>query len=264
MNTPNNTSFIQRIFRKFRDFFARLFTKKIGEKSKTVVSSGRPLPPVSNGLSNADWAHQDTMIGTVRNKEQLDYNLSQKCYYVPGRFLPQKQLPITYIALHQRDENEIPCIVQWGQVLTAEVVERGTIPVTMRTGSDPKEPYFYFTVEEWIPTPHRIEIQDTPRGKPLFTYKFLLDHCRCSYELFALESTEDIRLLEAIHALVESDASPYKEPPIFATEKGQYLSLIDGSLVIIGEGNQVSEKIPINLWKNSPRNTFLRLKNLLQ
>lgn len=200
------------------------------------------------------------MVGTVRSKEQLAYNLSQKCYYVPGRFLPRDKLPISYIALHEWDDNDIPCILRVGQVLTTEIVERRTIPVTMRTGSDPTEPYYFFTVKNWESLPHRIEILDTPRGKPLFTRRLLLEHFRVSWPLFSMESPEDYVLLDSIFQLLEN---PKKETSPCPIGIDRLLILEKDTLILTNKKKEPLGNISTKQFANSPRNSFLYLKKLL-
>ncbi len=207
-----------------------------------------------------DWSVRDAMLGTVRNREQLHYNLSHNCYYVPARFMAEDQMPVTYIALHERDEAEIPCVVRMGRVKTIERVERRNIPVTMRKETDPKELYYYYTVEEWTPLPHRILIRDTARGKPLFTNKFLLEHCRTSCELFVISSREDYTLLEGIYALL----GPYKRAlSAYRITEDRTLTLQKGCLVITTQKAGILGKVPVKAYTASPRRSFLYLKKFL-
>lgn len=201
------------------------------------------------------WEKKDTMVGTVRSWEQLTYNLSHKCYYVPGRFLTEEQLPIRYIALYQRDEHEIPCIFQVGEVVQTEVLPRGRIPVSMRAATDPEELYYFFTVKEWEMLPHRIEIRDTPWGKPLFTHHFLLDRCKVSWELFALSDSRDYCLLQSLHHLLK-----HKKGTVSLTGTDRVLTLKRGILTITDTKNTTLERVSLKAFKDAPRDTFLRLK----
>ncbi len=240
----------------FSDLFDRIFS---GSKGSVPYSNGS-LSPVTEDLARVDWTAKDAMVGTVRNREQLHYNLSHNCYYVPARFLQSDQPSIAYIALHERDEADIPCIVRIGRVKTVERVERRTIPVTMRKETDPKEPYIYFTVEEWNPLPHRILIRDTARGKPLFTGRFLLEHCRSSYELFVISSQEDYRLLEGIYALLCPNDEDSLSCNITETRR---LTLHKGILSLTNLNGDLLCKISLKAYAASPRSSFLYLKKHL-
>lgn len=227
---------------------------------KRAFPSLEKVSPKNRDPRKADWARADAMVGTVRNREQLVYNLTHKCYYVPGRFLPEERLPIKYIALHERDEEDIPCIVRLGEVLTTETVERGTIPVSMRPETDPREPYCYFTVKDWNYLPQRIEIRDTARGKPLFTTGFLLNNCCYSWELFAVSSPEDYLLLEAIRQFI---SKPHTPPFSCRIKKGRKLLLKDGFLLLTDGKGTLLGKVSCKNYLQYPRATFLSLKKLL-
>ena len=170
------------LFRWVKTLFNQIFhsADRPSVADSSLSEIGADFPP---------WDRRDTMVGSVRSWEQLSYNLSHRCYYVPGRFLTEEHFPIGYIALHERDSQEIPCIVRLGEVVSVSSVPRETIPVSMRSVTDPNELYYFFAVKEWETLPHRIEIRDTPWGKPLFTHRFLLDRCRVSWELFAVSSS---------------------------------------------------------------------------
>ena len=75
-------------------------------------------------------------------------------------------MPIKYIALHEEGLGNTSGIKRYGEVLTAQKIKRGRIPVTMRPGANPEELYYYFAVRKWIDLPQAIEIRDSFKGKP--------------------------------------------------------------------------------------------------
>ncbi len=241
MKRSVKTSPSQSILGLFKRLFARLFPKS------------------TKGANQTHWDKTDAMVGTVRNHEQLLYNLSRNCYYVPGKFLPQEKLPIRYIALHERDSEDIPCIIRMGEVLTTQTLPRDTIPVTMRSGTDPKEPYYFFTVKEWVSLPHRIEIRDTARGKPLFTTKFLLEHCHTSWELFAVTDPNDYALLEAIYSFLTDPKGKVKSYPIGADRT----VIFENSALMVTDRKKPLGSVSLKEYRSSPRDSFLYLKKLL-
>ncbi len=243
MKRSVNPSPIQLILGLFRRLFARLFPKSAKPGNQT------------------HWDKTDAMVGTVRSEEQLAFNLFHNCYYVPGRFLPQEKLPIRYIALHEWDHEDIPCILRIGEVSTTETLPRGSIPVTMRPGADPNEPYYFFTVKEWANLPYRIEIRDTARGKPLFTTRFLLEHCRVSWELFAVADSKDYALLKAIYGLLGGSEGTTKS---YSISSNRTVIRENGNLMVINRKKKPLGAISLKAYKASPRNSFLYLKKLLQ
>ncbi len=260
MKSKGNPLSKHSILHRIREKLSRLLGRLLHGLRKAPPIHIEPLPPASEELRQVDWSAQNAMIGTVRNREQLYYNLSHNCYYVPARFMTEDLPPIQHIALHEWDAENIPCIVRIGQVKTVERVERQTIPVTMRKETDPKELYLYYTVEQWLPLPHRILIRDTARGKPLFTSKFLLEHCRTSYELFVISSGQDYRLLEGIYTLLGAKGSALPAYPVTETRR---LSLESSALVLTDtEGNTLCT-LPLKAYASWPRSSFLRLKKFL-
>lgn len=243
-----------RILHRFKELLSLLFSGLFSRRRDIAL-------PGTGELEQADRFGKNAMVGTVRNREQLLYNLSHNCYYVPARFIPQNQAPVAYIALHERDEADIPCIIRIGRVKAMERVERRTIPVTMRKETDPKELYCYYTVEEWNALPHRILIRDTARGRPLFTDKFLLEHCHVSYELFVISSQEDYRLLEGIYTLLELRGEDF---PVCNITETRRLSLHNDMLVLTTQKGDPLGRVSLKAYKDSPRSSFLYLKKHLK
>lgn len=69
----------------------------------------------------------------------------------------------------------------------------------MRKSADPTKWNYYFMVREWVDLPKSIIIADSFKGKNQYTNKFLLDHCTKSYQLFAISSEEEYRLMTEIN-----------------------------------------------------------------
>lgn len=239
------------LFHRIKTLFNRIF-----HPSKEPSHEDISCPDM--GSASLIWDKPDAMVGTVRSWEQLSYNLSHRCYYVPGRFLTEENFPVQYIALHEKDSQQIPCIVRVGEVVSVVSIPRKAIPVAMRSVTDPNELYYFFTVKEWADLPHRIEIQDTPWGRPLFTHRFLLDRYKVSWELFAVSSQEEYSLLQTIHHLLRSKKS--RTCPIGGNRT---LTLKKRNLTIWDKDQKPLEQVPLKEYKSEPRSAFLRLKKAL-
>ena len=206
------------------------------------------------GDPGGDWLEKDVMVGTVRSAEQLRYNLSTRSYYAPARFVSETQLPVNYIALHEQGIGVPVGIKRYARVCTTEKIPRGKIPVSMRPNTDPEEPYYYFTVEEWQKMPRPIVIQGTARGKPRFTSKFLLDHCTHSYQLFAVRSEMEFRLMEEIQKAL-SDKHHTADFPA-----GSRRVVIGNGNIVITDGNaQELDKIRLSAYARKPQVYFYRI-----
>lgn len=200
------------------------------------------------------WAVKDVMVGTVRMPEQLRYNLRTRCYYAPAKFVSEGRLPVTYIALHEQGIGTPPGIRRYARVLTTRLVPRGSIPVSMRSGTDPEEPYYFFTVGAWQLLPNPITIQGTRRGKPRFTTKFLLDHCTHSYQLFAIASEREFRLMEDISKALEKPGYTARH------DCGSCRVIMEqGYITVTDRDGSILDKIRLTTYKRKPRVSFYRI-----
>ena len=201
-----------------------------------------------------NWAVKDVMVGTVRTPEQLQYNLTSCTYYAPARFVSESKLPVTYIALHEQGIGVPPGIKRYARVLTVQLVPRGNIPVSMRPNTDPEELYYFFHVGPWQSLPRPIAIRGTRRGKPRFTTKFLLDRCTHSYQLFAIASETEFRLMEEIYKALDdsSHTAHFSENGCRVVISGGYITLTD-------EEGQILDRIRLTTYKKKPRVSFYRI-----
>ena len=212
------------------------------------------LLPRRKPKENDPWAVKDVMVGTVRTPEQLQYNLTSCTYYAPARFVSERKLPVTYIALHEQGIGVPPGIKRYARVLTVQQVPRGNIPVSMRPNTDPEELYYFFHVGPWQSLPRPIAIRGTRRGKPRFTTKFLLDRCTHSYQLFAIASETEFRLMEEIYKALEdlSHTAQFSENGCRVVISGGYITLTD-------EEGQILDRIRLTTYKKKPRVSFYRI-----
>ena len=158
-----------------------------------LESDPAPIPCEDGELGAVDFTRMDVLIGTVRNDEQFDYCMAEKAYYVPAKTVDSADLPVSVIALYEEGLTRRAGIKRYGRVTDTRVVKRSDIPVPM-SRPNPDEAYYLFSVADWVYLEHPIAIQDTARGKPMFTNEFLLTHCRRSYQLLAIRSPEAYRL----------------------------------------------------------------------
>ncbi len=158
-----------------------------------LESDPAPIPCEDGELGAVDFSRMDVLIGTVRSDEQFDYCMESRSYYVPAKTVTPADLPLTVIALYEEGLTRRAGIKRYGRVTDTRVVKRSDIPVPM-SRPNPDEAYYLFSVADWVYLEHPIAIQDTARGKPMFTNEFLLTHCRRSYQLVAIRSPEAYRL----------------------------------------------------------------------
>ena len=175
-----------------------------------LESDPAPAPCEDDELAAVNFTRLDVLIGTLRSDGQFDYCMEEKAYYIPAKTVTPVDLPVSVIALYEEGLNRRAGIKRYGRVTDTRVVKRSDIPVPM-SRNNPEEAYYLFFVADWVYLEHPIAIQDTARGKPMFTNEFLLTHCRRSYQLLAIRSPEAYRLCELLCHLAETDS----DKPVF-------------------------------------------------
>ncbi len=237
----------------------------IADSSESAFERASVPRGTEEKLAKVDWSVRDVMVGTVRTVEQLRFNIDKRGYYVPAKYIGEHQLPIRYIALHEEGISDTAGIKRFGEVLTTQIIKRGRIPVTMRPGGNPEELYYYFTVRKWIDLPQIIEIKDSFRGKPQFTNKFLLDHCTKSYQLFAISSGEEYRLMVEISKVFQNlSAAASRDSTAVYRVNGSHSVIVDEScFTVSNDQGGIIERIPISSFARSPRACFNRIKKLV-
>ena len=152
---------------------------------------------IEERLIKVDWNRRDVLVGTLRNNAQLQVCLEKRFYHIPAKAISKAQLPIHYVALFQtpRIFPNNAGIYYYGEVLSAELVKRKTIWEVPQTHGNPDDPYYRFTIKEWIPLDKPILPQETGLDGKFreFTNLFLLQNAEFVPELL-LTTEEEYRL----------------------------------------------------------------------
>ena len=238
----------------------------VADSSESAFERASLPRGIEEKLAKVDWSVKDVMVGTVRTEEQLKFNIEKNGYYVPAKFITNDMLPIRYIALHEQDIGSENGIKMYGEVLTAQKIKRGRIPVPMRKNADPNEAYYYFTVRKWETLPHTIAIQDSWRGKPQFTNKFLLDNCTKSYQLFAIASEEEYRLMVEINKAFDNlNASTAEDnTATYRINDTHTIAVSERYFTIMNDNGNILDRIPISSFAKGPRAGFSKIKKIIE
>lgn len=236
------------------DLVESFLAELVADSSESAFERASLPRGIEERLAKVDWSVKDVMVGTVRTKEQLQFNMEKLWYYVPARFINDNVLPVRYIALHEEGVGTTSGIKVYGEVLESRKMKRGSIPTP--TKSSPDEIYYCFRVREWKELTNPITIKDSSKGQPRFTNKLLLDTCTESYQLFEIESDADYRLMqEILNAFgdIEADEKVYRINDTFSIT-----TIGDDFTVMSSDGK--TEKISKHSFKNHPRAIFAALK----
>lgn len=218
---------------------------------------------IKEKLAKVDWSVRDVMVGTVRTAEQLKFNIEKKWYYVPARFITDDILPVKYIALHEEGLGSPAGIKVYGEVLEARRAKRSTIPTP--TKSNPNEIYYCFRVREWVRLPQTIAIRDSWRGRPQFTNKFLLDNCTKSYQLFAITSKEEYRLMAEIDKAFDNLSASEKNDntAVYRINDTHTVAVSDGYFTVMNDNGDIIDQIAVKDFAKAPRAGFNKIKKMI-
>ena len=207
-----------------------------------------PVPCEDAELATVDFSRLDVLIGTLRSDEQFDYCMEEKAYYVPAKTVTSADLPVAVIALYEEGLTRKAGIKRYGRVTDTRVVKRSDIPVPM-SRNNPDEAYYLFFVADWVYLEHPIAIQDTARGKPMFTSEFLLTHCRRSYQLLAIRSPEAYRLCELLCHLSETAS----DKPVFRrVGEHHIITVTEGGLRLLNAEGACLYSCPARWLSHAP------------
>ena len=218
-----------------------------------------PLPCTDEELAAVDFSRLDVLIGTVRSDGQFDYCIKTRTYYIPAKTVTPADLLPTVIALYEEGLTRKAGIKRYGRVTDTRVVKRSEIPVPM-SRKNPEEAYYLFSVADWVCLEHPIAIQDTARGKPMFTSEFLLTHCHRSYQLLSIRSPETYRLCELLCHL----ASEIGDKPVFRRIGERHLiTVADGRLRLLTAEGDCLYTCPAAMLTKSPAEVLRRVARAL-
>ena len=214
-----------------------------------------PAPCTDEELAAVDFTRLNVLIGTLRSDGQFDYCMEEKAYYVPAKTVTPADLPVSIIALYEEGLTRRAGIKRYGRVTDTRVVKRSDIPVPM-SRNNPEEAYYLFFVADWVYLEHPIAIQDTARGKPMFTSEFLLTHCRRSYQLLAIRSPEAYRLCELLCHLAETAS----DKPVFRRVGEHHLiTVTEGRMRLLSAEGACLYACPARMLSDGPAEVLRRV-----
>lgn len=214
-----------------------------------------PVPCTDDELAAVDFSLLNVLIGTLRSDGQFDYCMEEKAYYVPAKTVTPADLPVSVIALYEEGLTRRAGIKRYGRVTDTRVVKRSDIPVPM-SRNNPEEAYYLFFVADWVYLEHPIAIQDTARGKPMFTNEFLLTHCLRSYQLLAIRSPEAYRLCELLCHLAETDS----DKPVFRRVGEHHLiTVTEGRMRLLSAEGVCLYACPARMLSDGPAEVLRRV-----
>ena len=152
-------------------------------------------------LAKVDWSVRDVLVGSLRDRKQLDIALEHHFYHIPVRQLSENDLPVRYVAIYQSRNifGAEAGIRYYGEVTKVIPVRRNEITEIPKNST---EPYYRLEVKEWKQLDYVIEPKEFALVSR-FTNLFLLEHSTEYPELF-LRSEEEYRLYSELKRMAKN------------------------------------------------------------
>ena len=228
------------------------------ESGAEPSGSAAPVGEMAGGESG-NWPERDVLVGSLRQKVQLDICLRHRFYHIPAYRIRESDFPIRYVALYQSKHLFGPAagIRYYGEVIRCLSVHRAEI---REIPSSRTTPYYRLEIREWKCLDPPIAVGDKGIITAM-TNLFLLRHCTRVPELSIGSETEYRLYMGLIHALEEYPArriSFHRHLSI-----GSFSLCLDNGRVALSNGTQVA-LCGVAVCLNDPYAAFCRLWTTLK
>ena len=169
------------------------------------------------------WTERDTLIGVLRNVNQLSICLSNKFYHIPAKYISEYNLPVKWIGIYQSKNlfGNDAGIRYIGKVKNCTCVHRRLITEI------PNEYYYRFNVEKWIKLDNCIEGKELGFIRIFTNYEMLLES-REVPQLMLSNRFEHEKYTELKNAIMTVQKNPELAPVKMAwNEFDLYIELDD-------------------------------------
>lgn len=206
-------------------------------------------------LKDEYFNDREVLVGTLRDKNQLNISLNHKFYHMPKTQINLSKHNVKYIALAQSKKNfgEEAGITWYGKVKSIEPVKRSDITEIPKNS---EEIYYRFEIEEWIKLPRKIEVSGYQVRTFLYTSLYLLTHAETVSEI-CIKTKDEFRLWKEIKRY-DKDVKVDGEGNVKSFVLGNTAYVIDGDTIraINGEENTNISRIE---FEKSPVKSLKKL-----
>lgn len=138
-----------------------------------------------------DLELRNTLVGTVRSREQYELNVKHRFYHIPERFVDNPD-DIKYVALYRSKNlfaDDEPGIKHFGHVISYMKIKRRDIK-ELYSSFSPDDYYYRFDIAEWEKLPKTIAVREVAPHVALTVNRYLLENVRFANELFVSSNNE--------------------------------------------------------------------------
>ena len=214
---------------------------------------------IESKLAKVNWKTRDVLVGTLKQKEDLNICLDNDCYFIPASRIDDDNLPVHYVAIYQTKAlfGSEAQIFYYGEVKSTRLVKQNDLP---GMEGDGEELYFRFNIKEWKQLNKAIAPKE--RGSAsMFTNYFLLTHSSEVPELF-LKSEEEYRFFHELKRRTDA-AIINEEETSSGFELGNNKVLFDeGNIILNVDGIEI-ERQTIRDFSKRPNAVFRLFMNKL-
>ena len=214
-----------------------------------------PLPKgIESRLAKVDWNKRDVLVGTLKNKHQLDVCLQKKFYHIPASRIGDENFPIHYVAIYQTKAmfGSDAKIQYYGEVKSTKLVRRREIHEIPRNSD---ELYYRFEIKSWRKLDRPIEPKE--RGfVSIFTNLFLLRHSSYVPELF-IQSEEEYRFYTELKRRTDASVTNEENPAGGFSIGNSRIAFENGQILLSKDGKTI-DQCSISEFGKTPNAIFRR------
>lgn len=196
---------------------------------------------------------RDVLVGTLRNRLQLETCMENKFYHIPASRLSQNDFPVRYIAIYRSNHKfgHDAGISIYGKVSRCSLIPRYKIAEIPKNSH---EMYYRFDIEEWktLPSPIAASERDFVN---IMTTRYLLENSRNTTELM-LFSREEHTLCRKISSCISGENNTRK------ISYGTIDILLDGGRISVNRAGKELHACTYSDFKKHPEMFFKKIRNV--
>ena len=229
----------------------KLLDELISDSKESAFERATLPRGIEEKLAVVDWNRRDVLVGTFRDKKQFDVCFINNFYYVPARSVPDKKLPVRYVALYQSVNifGSEAGISYFGEVIFSDKISRSEVTeIPVRSGNA-DELYYRFEVGGW----HKLARPVRPKEKAFpvsYTNKFLLEHSEYVPELL-IENEDEYRFYSELKRNVHSAEINEAGANISFAHGNTKFVFTDGYIFAVC-GDKISAKVAVTDFSKRP------------
>jgi uncharacterized protein len=242
----------------------KMLDSLIEESPKSAFA--RTLLPqgIENRLKNIDWTIRDVLVGSLRDKPQLDVTLQSRHYWILKSQVPEGAFPIRYVALYQSKNlfGKDAGVLYFGEVVAVDSRKRDKIPYFPGDFWKQDQDYWYFTIKEWQKLDVRIMPKELWRSV-IFTNLFLLKNSEYFPEL-KIANEEEYRLNYELKWHLRMGVADDSNPSQLSFDCGNAKMFVEQDVIKLVDGaGMVLLSKPVALFRSKPEETVRDFLNRL-